>query len=173
MINLKAKIYENIDPILSGYEVIWANQNGKKPDNKMATMQIVALVNGGSDTRWNALGNNGELDIHSFCNITLRVQLFGAGAFVDAIDLSRSIDKPSVCEAMTVDNLSVYDVSSVTDLTGVIDSSYEERAQVDLFMRFGAKVSDIVQIIETVNVVGNYEVGGVVNPDLEQTIIIT
>lgn len=128
-----------------------ANQDGM-PSGGQGDAYATVFISEYAREGWDALEQkdedapslNVEETVHGQRNITASVQFFRAGALTRARRLELVLNFSSSLELMQDLGLGLVDVSSVTDLTGVVDTYFEERARIVL--RFH------VSAVETVSV---------------------
>ena len=152
---LKTKLYTSFDAITS-FQIIWANQNAPRPSTNYITLLI------GSFTRigWDEIGEpddtetpgeiGGATIIKGNREFTLSIQAFGSGALQELINIQSKLEMPSVRTAFTAGNgIAIIDAQNVNDLTGLMDSDFEERANLDVKCRIVSPFDAVAEALAT------------------------
>lgn len=142
-------IYCTITELL-GCTVIWSKQNGPKPKKPFASLRLYAFrgVGMGDETPTDTLG---EVEIRNTVEATLEVQYFGTNAEQKLIEMNQALSKPTVLDKCFSAGVAFFDAQNVQDLTGLLDAAnYEERASIDLYVRFTMSTIDMPGYIEKV-----------------------
>ena len=147
--SLKARLWTLLQPII-GEAVIWADQNAPRPAMPYCTLKLNTIKRKGTPY-YASPDSNGLQDVLTMREATLQVQRFGDGS-VEALEtVSDKLALNSNLDKFSLQDISAYDVSSVTDVALLLNSlATEPRASVDVSVRWWADVSDNVGLIETV-----------------------
>ena len=140
MIN-KCFIHSIVTELL-GCTVIWANQNGPKPRKPFAKLRLYASRSVGMNDEV-PTDTAGKIEIKGTIEKTLEVQYFGTDAEQKLIELNQALSKPTVLDKCFSASVAFFDAQNVQDLTGLLDATnYEERASIDLSVRFTLSATD-------------------------------
>ena len=165
---VKTAIEARLKELVGAEVIIFANQNAPRPPSPYWTMRLSVGRKVGRDQLSQGVTAQGDQTVAGAREITLQVQRIGTGSVSAMEDLRDNLSKTSVVEKWFTSKLSVYDMGEVQDLTTLLDAQLEERASLDLFIRFGTKLLDNVGIVETVATAADFD-GKV---DLAETIAV-
>lgn len=148
----------------SGAPAIWANQNGTRPPLPYVTLQITAgpgrigqdeialtvdaTAPAGQDL---VMTHRGPRTITLSVNVYADPVTTGASAPARAGALADTLSLESVRDALRAAGLMVSTVGPVRDLTQLVDTAYESRAQFDVQLYARSEVSERTTFIETVD----------------------
>lgn len=147
---LKFAIYEWLSSEL-GITVIYADQNAPRPDKPYATIRIISENKLGGNDEGATVDDDG---IQSFCGqreAAVSLNIYGEDAF-DSMKLAlNSLSKPSILEDFFYnDDIAILNKGDILNLTDVLETEFEERAQMDLLVGYAEEYTDDVGYIETV-----------------------
>lgn len=150
--------------------VIFADQgyakNAPRPAGHYATIKIGSIVSIGQDEQREIDEVTGFGIMGGQRRATVTVDFFGGdfqipGGEPSALQgLSNAYDslyKPSTIAIFQEDGLAILDKGPMQNLTGMLETKFEERASFDFFIGFAANVEDEVGFIETVELTGTIE----------------
>lgn len=148
--SLRNGLYTVIKSLAGAMPVVWMNQNSPRPAKPYISLFLSGIQRAGEDSYSLVDALTGNMTVTGNREFDLSVNIYGTGANALLCDLVDNIHKISVLEALRVYGIALVDVGTVNDLSEVLDSRFEERAVVDLRMRVGSSVSEVVDRIETV-----------------------
>lgn len=142
----------------SGVSVIWARQSAPPPATPYVTL---ALVGGpiaiGHDAQRRVHLPDGEeladlrVDWLGAREMTLSVNVYGGDALAIASTLQSSLSLETVRDALAAAGMSVIRAGDIRDLTALLETTFESRAQMDVRLRFTTTTSELTTFIETVS----------------------
>lgn len=148
----------------SGLTAIWANQSGNRPALPYVTLQITAGPGPiGHDAVELSVDEDAEpgedlVVTHSGPRtLTLSVNVYatqvttGANALARAGALADTLSLESVRDELRKAGLTVSTVSAVRDLTQLVETAFESRAQFDIQLYARSEVSERTTFIETID----------------------
>jgi hypothetical protein len=139
--------------LLGTTPLIYANQNAPRPNGLFATLRVVAL-------RWewsSAWRKDNEGNVTTFRGVegTIEFQFFGPGAISAAYTFASKTGGMLARYGIgTQDVAFIQIVSGPNDLTGLAGSRFEERAQIDVLVRWMDSVTEVAGVIERVAIGG-------------------
>lgn len=143
--------------LYAGIAIIWAEDNGVKPDLPYITLRRSTLTGIGHEFI-SSPDDNGKAKISGDRDMVLNFQCFGSNAFGRLEDLWSVRLIPASQEMLIASGLSLIDKYVLTNLTGLNDTEFEERAQMDLLFRFASQRTNVdVGLIEESNIEGTYK----------------
>lgn len=146
---LKTRIYTLIDPFFTE-PVIWADQTSPRPPLPYVTIRL-GVISPIGEPHYSDVDNAGIQTVLAVRESILNVNRFGPDSvasletFSDKLMLNSNLDK------FSVQDISAFDVSAVTDVAQLLNGlAIEPRASVDVSIRWTADQTDNVGIIQTV-----------------------
>jgi len=70
--------------------------------------------------------------LKQYQDVSIRINTFGKGAYLAASSLSKSLSFPSMTQKLTEAGMALRDHSTVTNITQLVQTAYEERATFDM-----------------------------------------
>lgn len=134
---------------LPGKSVVWAHQNMPRIKRPFATLQLYGVHGEASEElRPTAPGH---YDVRVPTSATLSVQYFGPDALEHLETLARGFERPTITDRCFTAAVVVYDTNNITDLSALLESqAWDERANIDLYIRYNHDVDDDPGYIESV-----------------------
>lgn len=134
---------------LPGKSVVWAHQNMPRIKRPFATLQLYGVHGEASEElRPTAPGH---YDVRVPTSATLSVQYFGPDALEHLETLARGFERPTITDRCFAAAVVVYDTNNITDLSALLESqAWDERANIDLYIRYNHDVEDEPGYIESV-----------------------
>lgn len=177
MNTLKSKLYTLVKAGIGSETLIFADQNSSRPQLPYWTLKIQSIVSVGDDEIIQDETNDYQ-HIVGVREATVQIQRYGDDSEIACLNF-RSNLKTEANTALWFENkISCFNQEQVTNLSTKLDNSHiEERAGIDLFVRFAADLLDGSSgVFDTVEVEGEYETVDLTssfdaNDDLTHTII--
>ena len=166
----------DIDPLIhawtvlyTGLTVIWSNDNGPKPDLPYVALRRQVLNPIGGDYL-SKPDSNGEAKISGNRDLIIYFQAYGTNAMGVLENLWTVRLIPASQEQLATKGISLINKLALNNITGLNETKFEERAQMDLVFLFASLRIDVdVGIIENISINGEYKQG---NLTINQTIDI-
>lgn len=137
---------------LTGNRCVWANQNMPSLKSPFATLRLYDIAREAQE-ELRPSGIEGKTCIFVPLTVWLEVQYFGVDAFAKINSLCRLLECPSVVDRTFNARLAFFDATAIHDLTFAIDGqTFEERAAVDLHIRFNSAILDDTGVIDEVDI---------------------
>lgn len=142
--------------------VIWANQNGPRPTSNGAPIVPFATINyrlavarvGVYDEEQIDADTPGQINRTAQRRLTVSLNTYGPGAIALMEQAQEALDTYATRTALDAAGLAVLDRGSVKDLTALITTQYEERAQLDVIFGLAAVTTEQVGTIDQVTITG-------------------
>lgn len=133
--------------------VIFANQNAPRPDKPYATILIVSNVALGGRDEQRSTDSDGIMTLTGLRRMTLSINIFGEGA-LDYMEQARnSLNKQTVLDDFFwADDIAIINKGEIQNLTLLLETIYEPRAQMNLTIGYAQEYYDDVGFIESVEV---------------------
>jgi hypothetical protein len=141
---------------MGGVTVIYANQGGPVPPVPFATLTMGALVGIGQEHEYGWGTDPGKpayvpRKMAGDRRLTCSVQVFGPGALDYARAAAQGLAKQTVRDVLDASGLApVAGVPEVRDLSELLATSFEDRAQFDAEFFLGDTYTDSVPVIESI-----------------------
>jgi hypothetical protein len=142
----------------TGLTVIFAEQAAPRPEKQpYATIRVDSLTPlGGMDESF-PVNASGVIPMKGTRQITVTCEIIGNGATNLMERAQASLSKASWVEWFHGDyEISIVDAGAVNNLTGLLETEWEERAQMDVLVYYPYEQEDDVGLIETVEINGEY-----------------
>jgi hypothetical protein len=136
-------------------QVVWAEQNSPQPNTPYVTLRIASLVKVGDD--YIPMPNaSGAVKITGNRDFTLGIQGFGPGSLGILETLRGSLAKQSVKETFYAAKIALVNTEDVLNITELVETRFQERGSLDVFLRTYSEVTDNLGAIEKVEVTEEY-----------------
>lgn len=154
---LETDIYDVLQPIIGG-TLIWMDQNAPRPSLPYTAMKIIGRRRVHKD-RYSDVDDEGIQTVAGDREFTLsmqRYQAYGPDSVTQKLqDVVDKLQLQTNMDAFMSKGLAAWNTSDVKDISALLDKTQiEKRANVDIFFRYRAKLTDNVGLIETVNITG-------------------
>lgn len=144
---LKQGVFDWASAAADPNQVIWDRPNIPRPrteDYLYATLSFLTgpVRVGGQDAAF--INDLDQMEVRGFRQLTISVIVYGndkVNVLQLASDLQSSLHQPSVLQGLDASGLSVIEQGSVADISALLETGFEERAQLDVL--FGVCASDI------------------------------
>jgi len=144
-------------------EVIMAEQAAPRPATPYATISLgnprtVGLDDAGALTDPGAPAYASRA-MRGDRIITTSIQVFGAGAMDYIRAASNALNKEATKDALSAAGVAPVDIGTLTDLTELLETEFEDRAGLEVEFVFADEYTDTVPLVEHVTAVGTYDPG--------------
>lgn len=137
--------------------VFFYNQNAPRMELPCIGLLITSVVQIGYDELIPPKNELGNLILCGPREFTLGLYAFGDGCLNNLEKLRTSLQKPTVKEAFNLNKLVYVRHFGINNVTEVINTGFEERANMDVLFRTVSSVADDIGIIEHVEMTGTYK----------------
>lgn len=155
-----------------GMPVIWWQPNAPRPTVPYITLFLQSITAVNQD--WTAPDANasGVVDMKGDRNFTLQVQAYGSDPLTLLENIRTSLQKQTVLDTLRANGIAFYQSLTINDITDLIDSQFERRAQLDILFGIGQVYTDNPGYFDEIEVQEIYEdqTGSIVH---DETITIT
>lgn len=143
--------------IFTGQNVIWLNQNSPRPDRPYLTLYKSTLLPIGHDFESN-VNIGGELRIGGIRQLTLQISHYGNNSMGVLESLMVSLHMDQYKDILVAEGITYLDRLAINDLSTLLDTEFENRAQMDLLFLIGSE-SELIDtsVIEIVNGTATYK----------------
>jgi hypothetical protein len=136
--------------------IVWAKENAPRPAPPFVVLDIIAgpFSVGPSEERYK------QQDTFTYAvrkRATLNLQVFADDALVRAAAVEAAIELPSRQSILQAAGIAVWGSEGVRDLTELLDTAFEPRAGLDLFLSWPAPVDDAPGEIRRVQATGTLD----------------
>ena len=156
-------LYAWLSGILTGASVIWDKEDGVRPPLPFATMNIIS----GPSSAGPAEERYKSQDTYAYAmrkKFTLSINVHSDDALMRINSIVNALELPSHQSILQGAGIAVWGNSDPRDLSQLMDTEYEGRAQIDINLSFAQTIEDSPGEIRTVHVRGDIQ--GVVTENL-------
>ena len=139
-----------------GYEVIFYYPNAPRPKSPYVSLYVMNIITVNQDYTYPNTSITGEIQMKGDRQFTLQIQAYGNDPLTVVENLRTSLQKQSVLDTLRSNGIVFYQALSVNDITNLIDSQYEKRAQLDVLMGIGQTYSDNLGFFDEVEIEQEY-----------------
>lgn len=151
MLNIYNWVVANIP---GNYPAIFLYQNGPRPTVDYVTINMTSLVQIGEDYTPDPTDDTGIVGMVGDREMTIQLASYG-GKNVDPFtvmeNLRSSLQKQTVLDSLRVNGIIYANHFPINDISVLIDTLYERRAQMDVLFRIGQYYGDNLGDIDTIN----------------------
>jgi hypothetical protein len=145
--------------------VIWAKQDSPQPEPPFIVLDIIAgpLTVGPAEERYK------QEDTFTFGirkRATLNVQVHAEDAPIRAAAVEAALELPSRLEVLQAARIAIWGSEGVKDLTELVDTAYDPRAGLDIYISWPEPANDAPGEIRRVQTAGTIE-GLTVDTDID------
>lgn len=117
--------------------VVIYEPNAPRPSSQYVTINVSSIVSYGQD--WSTSGANslGEVGMKGDRLFTVGVQVYGGDALTLAENIRTSLQKQTVLDGLRTNAIAFYQAMTINDITELVDSRFEKRAQLDVQFGIG------------------------------------
>lgn len=125
-----------------GMPVIYWQPNAPRPEVPYITLFLSSVVSVGQD--WSApdADINGVIDMKGDRQFTLSIQAYGNDPLTVLENIRTSLQKQTVLDTLRANGIAFYQALTINDITELVDSQFERRAQLDVLFGIGQIYSD-------------------------------
>ena len=125
-----------------GMPVIYWEQNSPRPSVPYVTLNISNIVAVNQDWSESSTNPLGVQDMKGDRQFTLQVQAYGGDTLTNLENLRTSLQKQTVLDTLRANEIAFYQSLTINDITDLVDSRYENRAQLDILFGIGQIYTD-------------------------------
>lgn len=135
----------------TGITIIFANQGHHRPKRPYGSINFVNAARrvGSIDA---SEGDGSNFKLSGLRSTLVSLNIFGDGANDKMAKLRDTLDLPNVIEELSSVGIAVVDEEGPKDLTGLLETKYEERSQMDLTLNYAQETEVAVVPIESVEI---------------------
>lgn len=158
MQTLKPKLHALIQGAVGSETVIFADQNSPRPELPYWTIRIQSILTVGEAEYIQSDDDNSQ-HVVGVREATVQVQRFGEDSEIACLFLKANLRTESTQNGWFDNKIACFNIGLIANLTTKLDNAnIEERAALDLFVRFGSDLLDGSSgMFNTVNMTGEYE----------------
>lgn len=149
--NVKTALYDWASLILPlAVPIIFYHPNSPRPDFPYITLHILSSISVHQDWSDNSTNNAGNLSMKGDRQFTLQIQAYGGDVITRLESLRTSLQMQTVLETLREDGIVFYQSFQINDITELVDSKFEKRAQMDILFGIAQTYNDNVGFFEEV-----------------------
>jgi len=139
--------------------VIFADQNSPRPPYPYAVVRLDTMVKIGWDEVREIDPDTNIATIGGQRRMTVSVSYFGPKPLEEIAKAYNALEKQTVHDQLAASGIAILEKNDVQNLTGMLETIFEERASFDFFIGFADNVEDDLGIIESVELTGQLSGG--------------
>lgn len=148
---VKTNIYNwVVANIPMGMPVTMYYENAPRPTAPYVTINLASINQIGWDWTPNPTDNAGDVDIVGDREFTIQLQAYGGDPFTILENLRTSLQKQGVLDTLRLVGIVYVSWMPLIDLTELIDTRFEKRAQMDVLFRIAQDATEALGTIATV-----------------------
>lgn len=166
-----------VSQVPSGMPVIWWQPNGPRPvvsgvNVPYITLFIQSVTAVNQDWSAPEADINGVINMKGDRNFTLQIQGYGADPLTLLENIRTSLQKQTVLDTLRASGIAFYQSLTINDITDLVDSQFERRAQLDVLFGIAQIYTDTPGYFDEIEVQEVYQnqTGSIV---YDETITIT
>ena len=152
MTQLEEKLYDVLQPIL-GLELILMDQNGPRPTLPYAAYKVKSPQTVMGD-HYSDVSNVGIQVVSGDREAVVSVQAYGNLALETLQVLMNRLRLTTVMDQFRGRDIAAFKTSHVMDISTVRETEIEQRANIDIWIRYRSVLNDDVGIIEQADITG-------------------
>lgn len=126
-----------------GMPVIFWELNSPRPEIPYVTLFLSTVSAVNQDWSDDSTDINGSILMKGDRRFTVSINAYGGTDTLTVLENIRSsLQKKSVLDGLRVNGIVFYESETINDITDLIDSMYERRAQMDVFFAIGQNYTD-------------------------------
>jgi len=116
----------------STFQVVWLYEPGPKPEKPFVSLNLIGPYKIGTNDNFGVPAGEVELKISGQRRFSVSVNVYGNDSTLQsASDLQTALGLPAEIDFFNVANIGIGEIRNVIDLTQLLDTKYEHRAQFD------------------------------------------
>lgn len=140
---VKLNLYQwasSVVPI--GMPVIFYEPNAPRPAVAYVSLYLTSIVAVNQD--WSAPDADilGAIDMKGDRQFTLQVQAYGGDPLTVLENVRTSLQRETVLDTLRANGIAFYESLSIGDISDLVDSKFEKRAQLDILFGVGQTYTD-------------------------------
>lgn len=136
----------------SSIPVIIYEPNAPRPNSQYVTINISSITSYGQDWANSLSTALGEVQMKGDRLFTVGLQCYGGDTLTLMENIRTSLQKQTVLDGLRTNGIAFYQAFTINDITELVDSRFEKRAQLDVLFGIGQVYLDTPGFFDTVEV---------------------
>ena len=141
----------------AGMPVIWYEPNSPRPVVSLVKVPYITLLIASSiqinqDYSAPNANSSGVINMSGDRQFILQIQAYGGDTFTVLENLRTSLQKQSVLDTLRTNGIVFFNSFDINDITTLVDSQFEERAQMDIRFGIGQTYTDAPGYFDTIEI---------------------
>lgn len=150
---VKANLYSwAVSVVPMGMPVIYWQPNAPRPVVPYVTLFLSSITALNQDYSYPNADLNGDINIKGDRQFTLQIQAYGNDPLTVLENIRSSLQKQTVLDTLRANGIVFYQSLTINDISDLVDSQFERRAQLDVLMAIGQTYSDRPGYFDTIEV---------------------
>lgn len=126
----------------SGTPIIYWQQNSPRPTVPYITLFLSSVTAPNQDWTSFISSVSGVVNMQGDRQFTLEVQAYGSDPLTLMENIRTSLQKQTVLDGLRANGIVFYSSLTINDITELVDSQFERRAQLDILFGIGQQYTD-------------------------------
>jgi hypothetical protein len=140
---VKSNLYTWANAVVpSGMPVIFYEPNAPRPSTPYVSLYMNTITAVNQDWSSPDADASGNIEMHGDRQFTLQVQAYGNDPLTVLENIRTSLQKQTVLDTLRANGIAFYQSLTINDITELVDSRFERRAQLDILFGIGQVYQD-------------------------------
>lgn len=135
-----------------GMPVIYWQSNAPRPVVPYVTLFLSSITALNQDYSYHNADANGDINMKGDRQFTLQIQAYGNDPLTVLENIRSSLQKQTVLDTLRANGIVFYQSLTINDISDLVDSQWERRAQLDVLMGIGQTYTDNPGYFDTIEV---------------------
>lgn len=135
-----------------GMPVIYYQPNAPRPKIPYVSLYLTSIVAVNQDFTSSHADLSGDVYMKGDRNFTLQIQAYGNDPLTVLENMRISLQKQSILDTLRANGIAFYQSLTISDISSLVDSQFEKRAQMDVLFGIGQTYSDQTGYFEDIEI---------------------
>lgn len=150
---VKTNLYSWASAVVpNGMPIIFYEPNAPRPVVPYVSLYMTSIITVNQDYSSPESDLLGFIDMKGDRQFTLQIQCYGSDPLTVLENMRISLQKQTILDTLRENGIVFYQSISITDISALIDSEYEKRAQMDVLLGIGQTYSDNPGYFDTIEI---------------------
>lgn len=140
----------------SGMPVIFYEPNAPRPVVPYVTLYLNTITSVNQDYSDPNADTDGSIYMKGDRQFTVQIQAYGNDPLTVLENIRTSLQKQTVLDTLRANGIVFYQSLTINDITELVDSQFERRAQLDVLFGIGQTYNDVPGYFSTIEVEEKY-----------------
>jgi hypothetical protein len=151
--SIKNSLYDWVSSVVPvGMPVIYYQPNAPRPTIPYLTLYLSTVNAVNQDWTSSSVDVNGVAEMKGDRQFILQIQAYGNDPLTVLENVRTSLQKESVLDTLRGNGIVFYQSITINDITDLVDSEFEKRAQLDISFAIGQVYDDTLGYFDTMEI---------------------